>query len=52
MRKLALGIAICLGLALPGLSFAKDIVIGFTSSETGKLNADSTPQLAWLRDVA
>ena len=45
MRKLALGIAICLGLALPGLSFAKDIVIGFTASETGKLNADSTPQL-------
>lgn len=48
MRKLALGILVSIGLALPGLSLAKNVVIGFTASETGKLNADATPQLHGL----
>lgn len=45
MLKIALGVLLAAALTLPGPSFAKDIVIGFTSSETGRLNADSTPQL-------
>jgi branched-chain amino acid transport system substrate-binding protein len=44
MKRLALALSVVLGLALPGLGFAKDIVIGFTSSETGKLNTDSKLQ--------
>ena len=45
MKKIALSLLMSATLALPAMSYAKDIVIGFTSSETGKLNADATPQL-------
>ncbi|WP_097460002.1 amino acid ABC transporter substrate-binding protein [Mangrovitalea sediminis] len=45
MKKLALSLLISASLTAPAISYAKDIVIGFTTSETGKLNADSTPQL-------
>lgn len=47
MKKLALSLLIAIGLALPGLGVAqtKTITIGFTTSQTGKLNADSEPQL-------
>jgi len=42
---ITLVLAFCLGLAIPGIASAKDIVVGFTASETGRLNADSVPQL-------
>ena len=45
MKKIALSLLISATLTAPAMSYAKDIVIGFTSSETGKLNADATPQL-------
>jgi branched-chain amino acid transport system substrate-binding protein len=48
MKRIALAALIFLGLALPGLGFAKDIAIGFTASETGKLNTDFTLQLAGI----
>jgi branched-chain amino acid transport system substrate-binding protein len=55
MRKLTLALLVALGMALPGLSAAKDVVIGFTASETGRLNADSVPQLhgfeLWQKQV-
>jgi branched-chain amino acid transport system substrate-binding protein len=45
MFKLITVLSVSLPLLLPGVSVAKDVVIGFTSSDTGRLNADSTPQL-------
>jgi len=45
IRKTALAILLAGTLALPGIASAKDIVIGFTTSETGRLNADATPQM-------
>ncbi len=47
MKKYVLGALIAMGLALPaiGLAQTKTVTIGFTTSETGKLNADSKPQL-------
>ena len=47
-RKLAIAALMVSALALPGIAQAKDIVIGFTASETGRLNADSIPQLRGL----
>ncbi len=41
----ALLLSLTLIAVLPAGSFAKDIVIGFTASQTGRLNADSVPQL-------
>lgn len=47
MRKFLIITMLMAGVVLPGASFAqsKTITIGFTTSETGKLNADSKPQL-------
>lgn len=47
MKKFALGLLLAAGLALPGIGFAQSntITVGFTTSATGKLNADSKPQL-------
>lgn len=47
MKKLALGLLLVASLALPGVGLAQSnvITIGFTASLTGKLNADSKPQL-------
>jgi branched-chain amino acid transport system substrate-binding protein len=47
MRKFAMSALVAASLVLPGLGHAqtKTITIGFTTSETGKLNADSKPQL-------
>jgi branched-chain amino acid transport system substrate-binding protein len=47
MRKLVVNALIAASLVLPGLADAqtKTLAIGFTTSETGKLNADSKPQL-------
>ena len=45
MKKLALSLLVSASLvSAPALTYAKDLVIGFTTSETGKLNADSAPQ--------
>lgn len=47
MKKLLVGVLCAAGLALPALGVAqtKTLTVGFTTSATGKLNADSTPQL-------
>ncbi len=47
MRKFVVGALAAAGLILPVLGHAqtKTITIGFTTSETGKLNADAGPQL-------
>jgi len=55
MRKLILALLVAASLTLPGVVAAKDIVIGFTASETGRLNADSIPQMhgfeLWQKQV-
>lgn len=45
MRKIIASTLLAATLVAPAISYAKDIVIGFTTSETGKLNADGQPQL-------
>ncbi|MDA3919813.1 MAG: amino acid ABC transporter substrate-binding protein [Salinisphaera sp.] len=46
MYKMFAGVLLALGVILPGMALAqKTITIGFTTSETGKLNADAAPQL-------
>lgn len=45
MRKIITGLLLAATLVAPAISYARDIVIGFTTSETGKLNADGQPQL-------
>lgn len=47
MYKLFVGMLLALGVVLPGMGYAqtKTVTIGFTTSETGKLNADAQPQL-------
>src|SRR5699024_11018634 len=46
MRKFALGLLLVAGLILPAVGQAQStITIGFTTSATGKLNADSKPEL-------
>lgn len=46
MNKLALSLLVSASLlSAPAMTYAKDLVIGFTTSETGKLNADSAPQM-------
>lgn len=45
MRKILAGLLCAATLAAPAITLAKDITIGFTTSETGKLNADAQPQL-------
>lgn len=47
MKKLTLALLVVAGLVLPGIGFAQSntITIGFTTSETGALNADSEPQM-------